>query len=64
MFYDSEGGVYQQMECTNYVDVSESFSYLPFVKGWGTKPSSVNFFDIVDDDEISEIIDSVQLPGV
>jgi len=52
------------MECTNYVDVSESYSFLPFVKGWGTKPSSVNFFDTADDLEINEIVTNIELPGV
>ena len=52
------------MECTNFVDVSETFSYLPSVKGWGTSERPINKFDIIDDAEIDDIIFDTELPGI
>ena len=53
------------MECTNYMDVSDSFRYTPFVKGWGLKQSKIDELDITIDSEIDDMIKMTEdLPGV
>jgi hypothetical protein len=53
------------MECSSFVDLSESYSYTPFVKGWGTKESKTNVFDVSHDEEIEDMIGTIDdLPGI
>lgn len=53
------------MECTNYMDISHTFSYTPHVKGWGIKEPKTNELDISEYSDIDDMIISTnELPGV
>ena len=63
--HDPWSGLYEEMVCSNEIDVSDSFGYLPFIKGWGRNQPVNDRFDIIDDQEIVEMIADIEdLPGM
>ena len=56
------------MQCTNFVDMSDSFKYEHSKKsmGWGTTGDTHDGVDLIDDSEIDETIIGTgdQLPGI
>ena len=54
-------GKYQELECTNFVDMSDTFKYEHSKKGkgWGTLGDFADGFDFVDDGEIMDVIGTV-----
>ena len=54
-------GMYQELQCTNFVDMSDSYKYQHSKKGrgWGTEGDTTGGFDFVDDSEVMDLIAGV-----
>jgi hypothetical protein len=55
---------FEQMRCSNRIDISENYGYTPFVKGWGIFESQTNTFDVNKDNKLDDLLRMTdELPG-